>query len=259
MGDSALTVDLLLVSALWREMRVVSGRLGLSRAVRVWPGDEGVVERWGRRSVVRLCSGMGRTRMEACVAGAVERWRPAGVVVFGLAGGLNLRLRAGCGFAAHQVQAEGIDLGLGEDGRIVEPEGMGAWSAGQTLKLWTASRPVCLPAEKAELSALTGADALDMETAYAAEVCRGLKVRFWAFRAISDDAGHRLPQALMGRLSEVGEPSVSSLAGVILRRPWGVATLVRLGWNTGRALKSLASLLAHWERSLPDIIERRSE
>ncbi|MCX7620257.1 MAG: hypothetical protein N2037_05355 [Acidimicrobiales bacterium] len=147
--------------------------------------------------------------------------------------------------------AGGVDPTLAI-GQLVVPEVVIDSASGREL------HPVTLPGHRAsgviatsdalhygdeELNALlqAGITAVDMETASIGAVCEQHGCPWSAFRAISDrvqEAGHNYEAFSLANPD--GTPDMSAVAWFVLRRPWRVPHLVRLGRGAHRAITQAA-------------------
>ncbi|MFA6562159.1 MAG: 5'-methylthioadenosine/adenosylhomocysteine nucleosidase [Verrucomicrobiia bacterium] len=183
------------------------------------------------RNVVVCRSGIGKVNAAMVTALLVQHYRPSELIFCGIAGGINPDLRPGdiviAAKTAHHdfgnLTTEGMEVRgtkspmtwlrnpvfLEPDARLLAL----AESAGKRLKLGdietsegkrqpriikgvvvTGDVFVASPAKKAELRKALGADAVEMEGAAVAQVCRDLRVPWLIVRSISDGADHNALQ-----------------------------------------------------------------
>jgi hypothetical protein len=84
--------------------------------------------------------------------------------------------------------------------------------------------------------------AIDMETAAVAAVCERRGRPWSVFRALSDRAGDPLVGAdVLALAGEDGEPDLAAVFRFLLRRPWRLPLLVRLGRDSSRATRAAAA------------------
>jgi adenosylhomocysteine nucleosidase len=114
--------------------------------------------------------------------------------------------------------------------------------------LLTISGLVADPAEKQRLGQLHRCLAADMESAAVARLCHEHGVPFACLRAISDDAATGLSPGL-ARVLCGGRVSAWRLLTHLVRRPWGMGELLRLGRDTQHAARTLAMALVGWLKS----------
>ncbi len=87
-----------------------------------------------------------------------------------------------------------------------------------------------------------GALAVDMETAAVAEVCERHKVPWSVFRGISDRVRDGLvDQAEFGLARSDGSANMPAVARYVLRRPWRVGRLAKLGKDMNLATNAAAA------------------
>jgi hypothetical protein len=100
--------------------------------------------------------------------------------------------------------------------------------------------PVLTPEARRDLHLRTGAVAVDMESAAAAQACAEAGLPFACLRAVSDDSQTPFPPALAGALQ--GERvRVTRLACAVLCQPWLVRDLARLARQSRVAAEALAA------------------
>lgn len=104
-------------------------------------------------------------------------------------------------------------------------------------------RIVATAAEKAALRRETGATAVDMETHIAARVAARHGLPFLAIRAISDIADGDLPPAALVGMAPDGGMALGPVLRSLACRPGQLPALMRLGRDTGLALRNLAVVL----------------
>jgi nucleoside phosphorylase len=157
------------------------------------------------------------------------------VVVVGVAGGVDPALQIGDVVLPALV----VDRDSGASFRH-EPVGGGATSG----TLLTCREPILDMAVIDTLPA-DGVIALDMETAAVADVCERRGVPWSVFRAISDRPADGMVDAGVAALARPdGSPDLPAVARYVLRRPWAVPTLVRLGRDLNKATSAAARAAA---------------
>ncbi|MGO8987496.1 MAG: purine phosphorylase [bacterium] len=97
-------------------------------------------------------------------------------------------------------------------------------------------------AEKRNLFERTGAIAVDMESGAVARVAQGAHAPFMAVRAISDSANMAIPQSSVGVIDEFGELNLLRLLKELIRQPFELFAMIRLGWNFRTAQLTLAKV-----------------
>jgi hopanoid-associated phosphorylase len=186
-----------------------------------------------------VCCGHGRY-----LAGALDAAAPgcAGILSFGIAGGLDPALRPGAVIVASSV--------IGPERRLPTHD---AWSrallaaaadAVHAPLLGTAT-PALDPAAKAALHRQTAAAAVDMESHIAAAAAAELHVPFAVLRVVADPADQHVPRAALVGMRADGSLDVGAVLGALLRKPSELAPLMRVARHTGRARAVLADLRRH--------------
>jgi adenosylhomocysteine nucleosidase len=195
----------------------------------------------GSRTVLVLETGVGAAAMEKALS-----WLLSGPVGDGAAFRPSLVLSAG--FSGAIVPGLNVgDLILAD--ALADADGVSwqtTWPVGSSLhrrgRLLTTTSLVGRPEQKRRLGRQSGAIAVDMETAVVARTCAAAGVPFGVLRVISDDVDTPLSEALLAVLGD-GRVRPGRLAAAILRRPFLLAELMRLGWHTRKAARRLAAAL----------------
>ena len=160
---------------------------------RAWRG------RLGRLGLIVLPGGMGGEKAAAASRALLDRGVSA-LLFVGAAGALDDRLQLGNIVIAEWVVSAGdpasrksCDPGMAERAkRLAAERGFETFTGG----LASAAEPATTPGEKARLWTATGALAVDLESAAAAEAAGG--VPFLAVRVITDDSRTTLPDFRSG-------------------------------------------------------------
>ena len=187
----------------------------------------------------------------ACSGGSSERARSealrlvaegaAGLVSFGLAGGLAPDLRPGALLLPESVRSpEGRSVPTDPRWRErlrIRLEGGGLLPRGDALA--GSERVVATVSEKRALLETTGALAVDMESHAVAAVAREAGVPFVILRALADPYDRVIPQAALETLKPDGRVRVSAVLGGVIREPRQLLALMRLARYTAAALATL--------------------
>jgi adenosylhomocysteine nucleosidase len=185
-----------------------------------------------------------------CSGGSAERARDgarqlagdgvAGLVSFGIAGGLDPHLRPGTILLPHFVLAEnGTRFETAREWR----ERVSA-EAGKNLSIAAGTiagrdRPVLGAQEKRALFEKTGAAAVDMESHAVAEVAREAGLPFLAVRAIADPAARSVPPWALAGIGPEGQTRPLAVLAEIAFRPWEWPALFHLARDTAAAMAGL--------------------
>jgi adenosylhomocysteine nucleosidase len=194
----------------------------------------------------------------ACSGGSAERARSeaarlvadgaAGLVSFGLAGGLAPQLRPG-------------DLLLPQS---VRSPGLASWSVDPSWRervyarlsayrlepksgaLVGSDRIVATACDKRALFDATGVQAVDMESHAVAAVATAAGLPFLVLRAVADPSDQVIPQVAREALRPDGRVRLRATLGGLIRQPGELMSLLRLGRQSAAALATLrrAALLA---------------
>lgn len=159
----------------------------------------------------------------------------AGVLSFGIAGGLDPTLICGDLVVATRVRGAG-------GAYAADPR----WSAalarhcGARLGMVAGSPAVVgEPARKRVLRAATGAIVVDLETEAAAAFAASRGLPFAALRAVADTAEEVLPRAAAVGLTRDGRPAAGKVALALLRQPQELPALLTVARRSRVALQAL--------------------
>lgn len=100
-------------------------------------------------------------------------------------------------------------------------------------------QPVCAAAAKHALRQHTGAKAVDMESHAVAEAAFEMAVPVLVLRAIADPVDQSVPAFAMAGVDEEGHTRTLPVLAGLLRHPWALPDLLRLGRHFATALTGL--------------------
>ncbi|MEO8927183.1 MAG: hypothetical protein ABI306_08470 [Caulobacteraceae bacterium] len=200
--DGAGAERLIVVVGMVREARIVAG------------GGAKVIVGGGR-------AGRLAVDLDGALAGGA-----AGVVSFGLCGGLDPSLKAGdllvdCDDPAWRNRLLSA-LPKARAGRVVGGDAMVAGVEG-----------------KAALRERSGADGVDMESHIVTDLARRRAIPLAILRAISDPADRALPSAAQSGLKANGEGDIGAVLRALAARPWELPALIRTAREAGVAFAAL--------------------
>ncbi|WP_184257881.1 phosphorylase [Rhodopseudomonas rhenobacensis] len=163
-----------------------------------------------------------------------------GVVSFGVAGGLDPKLRTGDIILATEVMA-------GARRWVVAPELSRELLAGADLERQRIVRGGLVGVEKvvgardakAALHSETGAAGVDMESHIAADYAAEAGLPFAALRVVSDPASRALPSLVATAIKPNGDIDLRKVLRGVARNPATIKALVSTGIDFNRALRSL--------------------
>src|SRR5215472_6990815 len=175
------------------------------------------------------------SKLVASLEAAAKRGA-AGIISFGIAGGLAPHLAAGDWVVASGV-ANGEDVIATDRAwaqRLLEilPGAIHANVVG-------ANNVMASPEEKIQLHDETGAAAVDMESHIAAEVAAADGVPFAACRVIIDSAHRALPAAAVPALDSNGAVNVFAVIRSVVRKPGQLPDLARAARDAFTAERAL--------------------
>jgi hopanoid-associated phosphorylase len=182
------------------------------------------------------------SRLVATLEAAIEHGA-AGIISFGIAGGLAPNLVAGDWVIGSGVRTEHechpADQRWARRLLDALPGAVHAEIAG-------ADGPVAHASEKRRLHELMGAVAVDMESHIAGRIAAAHKIPFAICRTVIDAAHRDLPPAALVGLRHDGTPDVLAVSRSVARRPSQIAALRRTGldaWIARQALRHGRRLL----------------
>jgi adenosylhomocysteine nucleosidase len=180
----------------------------------------------GRNAVVG-CAGMGVGRASVAVEAVLGVGQISELISVGVAGACDPGLKVGDVVRAGVV----VDAMTGE-----------RFEASQDRQVLVTGGSVASVGEKRRLWESYGASAVDMEAAAVARIARGHGLGFRAIKAISDAADFELQglERFATKDGQFREAAFAMYAGV---RPWMWGGVVRLGRNSGIAVKALTQAL----------------
>ena len=186
-----------------------------------------------------LCAGADPGRAEDAARKLIAEGC-AGLMSFGMAGGLDPALDAGALVVADcVVMPDGSrpETDLGWRHRLLEELGpvLGPVTGG----LVGSDGAVLDERRKKTLRAASGAAAVDMESHAVARVAVESAVPFLVVRAVSDTIRHGIPAWVPGTIQPDGHPGWSAVVCGVLAHPTNVPTLVRLRTTSRKALATL--------------------
>jgi adenosylhomocysteine nucleosidase len=192
--------------------------------------------RIARRLGVVAIGGGSSAGAAAAARGLLERGATA-LVSFGLAGGLDPRLRPGDVVLPARVLAGGESLAT--DPLLSRSLARTEREAACCLLAW--DRVVATAEEKARLWRDTGAVAVDMESGAVALAAIAAGLPFAVLRVICDAAARDLPPAALAALDHAGGIGLARVALSVLRRPAQVPALLGLARDAAVARRVLAA------------------
>ncbi|MDE3105944.1 MAG: nucleoside phosphorylase [Acidobacteriota bacterium] len=213
-----------ILAALPGELKpLVQGWLRLpspTRGIRLWTHTQGKLE------LTAVCGGMGSTAAMRSFAAAEHAGAPDMVLTLGWVGGLSSELTPGTCYRPSEV----IDVQTGERFAL----------AGGSAGLRLVTTPyVAGAAEKSRLQASYAAGLVDMEAAAVARLAQMRGIPVFAFKAISDGAGVRLPDINL-YVSPAGTLRMGPFLAHVLPRPQYWAGLAHMGRSSALAARQIA-------------------
>jgi adenosylhomocysteine nucleosidase len=189
--------------------------------------------------VVAIQAGADPLRLRALLESSMQGQCRA-VLSFGIAGGLDPRLRPGDVVVAGGIVSQGerhpaLPILVQRIASILE-------SGGTRVKLGHVAgvdAPVFYPVAKRRLRTETGASTVDMESHVAAAYAAEYRLPFAAIRIVCDPAGRSLPFWAAEALRADGKVDVATVARALLRRPGHLAPTFRLALDAAAAFRAL--------------------
>jgi len=186
----------------------------------------------GLSDSIMVC-GPGQDAVEEQLRQLATEKSPSGVILAGLAGGLNPTILAG--------EAHWIDEILDEEGRQIAQKPSNGHGTGRSI--CTVPNAIETVSAKTSLYRATEADLVDMESRRFVEVCQELGLDWGILRGISDEAIHELPAGSLNLVDANGRAKPMSVLSYLARNPLRIAGLIRLARRSSRAMKQVANEL----------------
>jgi hopanoid-associated phosphorylase len=159
------------------------------------------------------------------------------LVSFGIAGALDPSLKPGDLVIGAAVRtAQGDRLPVDQKWLVQLTTHLGN---ARVADVYGSSSIVGLAAQKAMLFRDSGAVAVDQESHWVADAAHTRRIPFIVVRAIADRAGDTLPSAVLNGLDSSGNPRTAAVILALLGNPLQLGGLIRVAFQTRRALKSL--------------------
>lgn len=181
-------------------------------------------------SAVRIAvSGMGRRNTQAMIEAELKASRPGLVLTCGYTGALNPELALGrIVFDADATFPNASQLEL---------------LGGRPVRFVHSEKIVVTAVEKTRLCAESGADAVDMESKFIRDACRGMGISSATVRVVSDTATQDMPLDFNALLTPDLKMNYARLGAAILKSPKCIPALMRFGKETRAAADALANFL----------------
>lgn len=164
------------------------------------------------------------------------------LISFGLAGGLDPALRPGDLLIPSTVVE-------GNDNWHPDPALCNALGGNTGHKLLGGGTLLATQAAKQVTRAMTGAHAVDLESAAVARAAALHGLPFAALRAVCDHAGRSLPLAAVVALDRSGRIGPFRILAAVLARPWEIPALLGLAQDAAIASRALK----HRVRTTPGV------
>lgn len=182
----------------------------------------------------KVCHGRG-ARLRNSIASAVDE-DCAGIISFGIAGGLDPRLRVGAAVVASAVISG--DDALPTDRRWTSYL-LRIFPDAHYAPILGVEEPVADPASKGAAFKRTGAAIVDMESHLVAAAARRIGVPFAVVRAVADPAHRRVPKSALDGMRSDGSADAFAVLRASARRPAEVPHLLAVARDVWRARSTL--------------------
>ena len=196
-------------------------------------------------------------QLVAALEAAIERGA-AGIISFGIAGGLAPDLAAGDWIVGTAVRTS---QELFPTDQIWARRLLKALPGAVHAEIAGMDAPIPTRLEKRQLHAQTGAFVVDTESHIAARIARAHRIPFAACRAVIDAADRDLPPAAMVGLRQNGTPDVFAVFCSVVRQPSQLPVLMRTALDAriardalrrGRRLLGAGLGFPHYNNLAPD-------
>lgn len=156
-----------------------------------------------------------------------------GLISFGLCGGLQPHLKAGRLLVPTEILFENGET-------FVTNRELSLWLGGATPHIILAGSQILAQArEKRRNWKITGAAAVDLESAAVVRVAVEHGLPFACLRAVCDTAERDLPRAAVMALDPSGEIQTGAVAWSVLTHPWQIPALIGLSREAAAARRGL--------------------
>ncbi|MDX9690342.1 MAG: hypothetical protein EOM37_04760 [Proteobacteria bacterium] len=162
------------------------------------------------------------------------------LISFGVAAGLSQELVAGDVILGGSVMTA---KNAWEADAILNEKLMEELPSLMCVPVWGSQSIVRRAEDKALVLRRTGCLVTDMESQIVAQVAHENRIPFTVIRAISDPYDMDLPPAALVPLREDGSPDMKGVFQSIKKEPLQLPALIRLGFNTSRALRGLKQVV----------------
>jgi adenosylhomocysteine nucleosidase len=184
---------------------------------------------------VVICGGGMSDRLESKIREALKD-DIAGIVSFGIAGGLSPDVRAGTIILGNAIMA-------GPERFPADAVWLQRLSAELPQAVLAAilgvDRPAVDVAQKARLHAEYGAAAVDMESHVSARLAEAHGLPFVALRVVADPAHRSLPPVASVAMKSDGGLDIAAIVASLMRRPRQLSQLAATAIEAGRAFRVL--------------------
>ncbi|WP_051248286.1 hypothetical protein [Inquilinus limosus] len=188
-----------------------------------------------RISPLVACSASDPARADALARDLIGRGATI-LLSFGIGGGLAPELSTGRLVIGTAVRTGSVAYPCDEDLAVrlgvVLPDALRG-------NVWGGDIIVDTAAAKARLHRDSGAVIVDLESAAVAIAAAEAGLPFGVLRAVADPAGHGLPPAALVGLDAEGRPAIGPVLRALARSPGQLPALIRLGRQSGAAMKAL--------------------
>ncbi len=167
------------------------------------------------------------------------------LVSFGIAGGLDPRIRTGSLILANEViTRDGEHFSTDQTARKALHKMVGLSTHIGHAPVLGSSKLIMSPRRKINLHVDTGAAAVDMESHSVARAAADAGIPFLVVRVVSDNAYNRLPKSILGSITPSGGMRPLRVALNLLYRPYDLPGLIRLRRDSAVAHQCLRSVAA---------------
>lgn len=177
------------------------------------------------------------------------------ILSWGFAGALDPSLRAGMLVLPERV------IGTNGDNYLVDQawhrrllQTLNPYMTVHTGNLLESREVVQNPESKKNLFHTSGAIAVDMESAGAAQAALAKKLPFAVIRSIVDEAGQTLPTSALNAIDDNGNMQIAQLLASLLRHPFELPALLALAKSSGNARESLDRIIKLAGQNLRSLI-----
>lgn len=187
--------------------------------------------------VLIACNGPGPDAATTAALSLIEREAKC-LISFGIAGALDPSLHSGDVIVPSTIKTDADAFNASH--KLINKIQKNTQNIDNNI--FSLNEIIASATDKTALFKRTGAVAVDMESGAVAQIAHDNHVPFIALRVIADPATQALPHSAEAGARADGSVAVWPVIGALLKRPWELPDLIRLGRQTATAKRALSHL-----------------